>query len=85
MGRFFCRECVTDFAGKAVCASCLSQLAAGQSARGRFMVWLARAACSALALVVAWLFFYRLGRWLLSLPSEFHEGTHLGAVVRAIE
>ena len=73
--RFFCRECVTEHAGRLVCASCLAKAdAAGGSRRARWQAVLTTGQCLA-ACLVAWLFFYGLGRALLLMPDAFHAAT----------
>ncbi len=85
--RFFCRECVTEHAGRMVCAACLrTQFAAGErrlrpggGRAGR--AWRAvaanawRAAQVGAGIVTAWFFFHLVAGWLVSLPEQFHEGT----------
>ena len=73
--RFFCRECVTEHADRLVCASCLAKLSgAGASGRKRWPAVLTTGQVL-VACLVAWLFFYGLGRGLLLLPDSFHAGT----------
>lgn len=71
--RFFCRECVTEHAGRIICASCLGEVdrhdAAAHGLR-RLAGWLA---CG-VGLLVAWAMFYYLGKMLLMIPTAFHEG-----------
>ena len=74
--RFFCRECVTEHENRVVCSDCLSMLA-GESSE-TIHSFMQRAVQSCLAMggfLLAWLFFYGLGRLLLTIPSSFHEGT----------
>jgi hypothetical protein len=73
--RTFCRECVTEHEGRAVCAACLRRLASG---RGRAASGLDAALLAArclLGFAGLWLLFYAVGQGLLRLPSSFHEGT----------
>ena len=77
--RFFCRECVTEHAGRLLCAACLRELFAAAQRPGRARrSWkktlgnTARAAVLASSLFVSWFFFHLLGRKLASLPDEFH-------------
>jgi hypothetical protein len=73
--QFFCRECVAEHSGRMVCAACLRKLLRGAEAR-RFrwqsLVGLGQALAG---LLVAWLFFYSVGRLLLTIPESFHPGT----------
>lgn len=69
--RFFCRECVTEHAGRMVCVSCVAMLARVHEK----MVPAQRARWAVLAmggLVLAWLVFYYLGLTLARIPSDFH-------------
>lgn len=73
--RFFCRECITEHDDRLICASCLQKLAAKKEARtGRFAGVKGLLACM-MGLVLAWFFFYSMGRLLLLTPTRFHEGT----------
>ncbi|MBE7219068.1 MAG: rhomboid family protein [Caulobacteraceae bacterium] len=84
-GRFFCRECVTEHAGRMVCAACLrTQLAAAtrrppDRARARQLLRAAalqawRAAQVGAGVLTAWFFFHLVAQWLVSLPEQFHDG-----------
>ena len=85
--RFYCRECVTEHAGRMVCAACLrAELAAGQGrlrpgdgrARRALLATAAgawRAARVGAGVLTAWFFFHLVAQWLVSLPEKFHEGT----------
>jgi hypothetical protein len=73
--RYFCRECVTEHEGRVLCASCLTQLSASRGRRGRGLLPLLRAAQFAAGLFVLWFAFYLLGKGLLAVPTEFHDGT----------
>jgi hypothetical protein len=75
-GRYFCRECVTEHEDRMICASCLRQATARPGKSGR-AIWLGLGRMAALSagLALAWALFYILGSWLLSLPSNFHEGS----------
>jgi hypothetical protein len=70
--RFFCRECVTEHAGRMICVSCVTALSHG----GNKIARAARAKWAAMALagiLLAWLVFYYLGQTLARIPSKFHE------------
>jgi len=74
-GRFFCRECITEHEDKVICASCLHRLAEESKApRGGTRWWplvfpVVRAFAGVLA---AWIIFYMVGRFLMTIPSDFH-------------
>ena len=74
-GRFFCRECVTEHDDRMICAPCLRALARTPERTRARLARLARLGQCALGLLALWLFFYGVGRALLSIPSNFHEGT----------
>jgi len=73
-GRFFCRECVTEHAGRVICADCLATMVSQSDSRR----WLAGGVAIYLAALagtlVAWMAYYYIGRILLEIPHEFHEG-----------
>lgn len=74
-GRFFCRECVTDHDDRLLCAACLKRASGpGRGLRAPLQA-LAGACQLALGTLIMWVVFYQLGRWLLSLPSAFHDGS----------
>lgn len=78
---FFCRECVTEHDGRLICSDCLSK-AADRGRKGSSLGrWALRTAWGLAGFVVMWLCFYGLGRFLLSLPSAFHEGTYWTEIV----
>ncbi len=74
-GKYYCRECISEHQGRILCTRCLNASAAsGSRARGlagRFGDLL----CSSAGLLFLWMVFYYFGKFLLALPSSFHEGT----------
>ena len=61
-----CRECVTDERGRLMCAACSRRAqAATHQSRRHLMVVVAGPASVLLALAIAWVFFYSIGRGLL--------------------
>ncbi|MBI5725996.1 MAG: rhomboid family protein [Planctomycetes bacterium] len=76
--RYFCRECVTEHGGRLLCAGCLrgsgevrrsgGSLAGALSMAGRLVL-------CAISLAAGGWIFYLLGRLLICLPNQFHEGT----------
>ncbi|MEO0793531.1 MAG: rhomboid family protein [Verrucomicrobiota bacterium] len=73
--KFFCRECITEHDGRVICQSCLSDLIATDDApSSNFVKNLARTIGAAMGFAIAWVFFYLLGRILISIPTEFHDG-----------
>jgi len=73
--RFFCRECITEHEDRVICADCLRKLVAAQvrprSRTHRAFGLLLPAA----GLLIAWIFFYAIGRTLLLIPASVHDGT----------
>lgn len=73
--RYFCRECVTEHEDRVLCAECLKKIIAretpGSSGIGRVL----RGLLPVAGLLMAWLFFYALGRTLLLVPAAVHDGT----------
>lgn len=78
-GQFFCRECVTEDAGRLVCAACLGAAAGPAGSRRSRAEVPALVLQSALGVLALWLLFYAAGRLLILIPSAFHEGTLWGA------
>ena len=68
--RYFCRECVVEHQGRITCTSCLKELAAKPGGRGRRVSIL----YAMIGFLLAWFVFYELGRVLLRIPAQFHEG-----------
>ena len=73
--RYFCRECVTEHEDRLICASCLKKLTAGSQQRKQRLRLAVQAGQVLAGILVAWLFFYSLGRILLLIPTSFHDGT----------
>jgi hypothetical protein len=73
--RFYCRECVTEHAGRVLCAACLRDRSRTAVPRALRLGRLFAAAPFLLALLLLWLGFYGAGRLLLAVPSQFHDGT----------
>jgi|SRR5579885_1177585 len=75
-GAAFCRECVSEHAGRVLCAECLAREAAADRTAGRRRLERARSlAATGLGALVVWLAFYALAALLLKIPPELHEGT----------
>ena len=73
--RYFCRECVTEHAGRVMCAVCLRQAERPSSLARRGLAGLGWVVQGLLGVMLAWFFFYLVGDALLSLPSAWHEGS----------
>ncbi len=74
-GRFFCRECVTEHEDRVLCTACLRKLTKKSRAGAFGFAILFRIGQCSFGLFLLWLAFYYLGRMLLALPADFHEGT----------
>jgi hypothetical protein len=74
-GRYFCRECVTEHEDRLLCASCLRIQTSALPEKIRPFAILVRAFQIVVSLIIAWAFFYYIGRALLLMPDEFHEGS----------
>jgi len=79
---FFCGECITEHAGRLVCASCLaaerepSPAEHGKRRRLRLAaipIW--AMAQTVLAALIVWLGFLFLAETIRNVPDRFHEGT----------
>lgn len=74
-GQFFCRECVTEHAGRVVCSRCLQRLTTRPATRALRWDWITNPVFLLLGLFTAWFVFRLLGAVLLQLPAEWHDGT----------
>jgi hypothetical protein len=75
-GEYFCRECVTEHYGRMLCSRCLSALM--HAPRTGVRHWwrrLAVASQGAAGFLIIWYAFYLMGKMLLAIPHDFHEGT----------
>ncbi len=76
-GGYFCRECVTEHEDRVLCTSCLRKRQTRDSAStSRFQGGI-RAIQFFIGFLTLWLCFYYFGQMLITLPTEFHEGTFL--------
>lgn len=76
--RFFCRECVTEHAGRLICARCLRKLTEPAAPPRRYGPVVLRSAAAVAGLLAAWCLIYYLGQLLILLSPSFHEGTVWG-------
>ena len=72
--RFFCRECVTEHAGKVICADCLATVVAGSDSGRRSLAGLVPYLAAVAGVLIAWMAYYYMGKIFLGMPHEFHEG-----------
>ncbi len=73
--RYFCRECVTEHEDRVLCAECLKKVIASEKVQSGLGRSLLRALLPIAGLLMAWLFFYAIGRTLLLIPAAVHDGT----------
>jgi hypothetical protein len=73
--RYFCRECVTEHDDRVLCAECLKKVVAHEIVRISPFRRMLRGLLPIAGLLMAWLFFYALGRTLLLIPAAVHDGT----------
>jgi hypothetical protein len=74
-GQSFCRECVTALDRRMFCSGCLSAKTEVKAKKKRDWFLVTTGVQLALGLVLLWLGGYWLGKLLLSVPSEYHEGS----------
>src|SRR5882672_1876313 len=73
--QFYCRECITEHDDRVICATCLKKITVATETRHVSFAWLLPLTQLSMGLAVAWFFFYLCGATLLSIPSQYHEGT----------
>ena len=74
-GGYFCRECVTEHDDRVICANCLKQLSGTAAGRRVRFAGVMRSLFCGLGVLMAWFYFYQIGRVLLMIPTSFHDGT----------
>ena len=73
--RFYCRECVTEHEGRLLCSACLAVQIRPEKRRQRKLPAFFQLLQFAAGIFVLWFVCYLAGHLLLSIPTEFHEGT----------
>jgi hypothetical protein len=73
-GGAFCRECVTEFAGRMVCGACYKAKTEIKEKPKRDWFIVTTSFQLMLGLAGLWVTFWLLGQVLVSIPSDFHEG-----------
>ena len=73
--QFFCRECITDYEDRVVCAACLRKLVGVQTHKSFRAGWIVTGLACAAGFALLWFVFYCFGALLLSIPASFHEGS----------
>lgn len=78
--RHFCRECVSEHAGRFLCAACMVSLTPGRAntkpARARLRPFLQ----IFLGVGLLWTLFYAMGAGLLQVPAVFHDQADASAI-----
>jgi len=72
---FYCRECITEHDDRVICATCLRKLTENVAPKRISFAWALPLVQWSVGLCVAWIFFYFVGSALLSIPSQYHEGS----------
>ena len=76
--QFFCSECVTEYELQMLCADCLTETTKELKKSKKTRPWLMPVAVTVqliLGLLLVWMSFYMVGRLVIAVPSDFHEGT----------
>jgi hypothetical protein len=75
-GNFYCRECIAEHDDRVICAACLRKMLRRPEKKSHpTFAWLARLTTFCFSLLLGWLAFYCVGKILLSIPTQFHDGT----------
>lgn len=72
---FFCRECITEHDDRVICAACLKRVIQKLEIKHERFAGVVRIFQCMFGVLIAWVFFFVLGRLLLTIPDSFHEGT----------
>ena len=81
-GRFYCRECVVDFEGRLLCASCVARLSAAPRFQRRLSA-LGHLAVALAGFALLWALFALLGVALSRVPADIHSGAWLTTAAAA--
>lgn len=73
--QFYCRECITEHEDRVICATCLKKITATAETRRVSLAWVSPLVQVCIGTGLIWLFFYFFGATLLSIPSQYHEGS----------
>lgn len=74
-GYCYCRECITEHDDRVICASCLKKLAQAKEKKRNRFAGVSRVIFCGLGVLLAWVWFYEMGRVLLMIPNSFHDTT----------
>ena len=73
--RFYCRECVSEHEDRVLCARCLAKRTASKPEKHSRLGGVLRTGAAVFGVLTAWWFFDLIGRGLMLLPADVHEGT----------
>ena len=71
---FYCRECVTEHAGRVLCVRCLNEIAGQTETKPRRRFLPALAVQAVVGFFLVWFLFTVLGEGLAMVPHQFHDG-----------
>ncbi len=72
--QFYCRECVTEHDDIVICTACLKKQTLDQEKQGWSLGFILRGFAGLVGAVLCWICFLWVGKILLAIPSEFHDG-----------
>lgn len=72
--QFYCRECVTEHEDIVICTACLKKQIGGEEKKRLGLGFIVRGLAGAVGTVLCWICFLWVGKLLLAIPSEFHDG-----------
>ena len=73
--RFFCRECITEHDDRVLCTQCLENIITNSQKKSSSLGVIYQVFRFISGTIIIWLAFYYIGIMLLSLPTDFHEGS----------
>jgi len=73
--QFYCRECIAEHDDRVICAACLRKLLRAGSTKSYSLALVSRVTTFCASMATAWILFYCIGKILLSIPVDFHDGT----------
>lgn len=74
-GNTFCRECITDLDGRMVCVACHREKTSIKDKPKRDWFLVTASLQAMLGVAILWFTTWAVGRILLNIPAEVHEGT----------
>ena len=83
--RFFCRECITEHDDRVICSSCLGKKVSIKKDPKTAITVLKSILYFTIGFFIIWIFFFIMGKSLLSLPDTFHKGTMWKSIMQELE